>query len=156
MWVRSPFEKMKYLFNFIFPYLRSGVVSKRGAMPREFGRKWGTECLNTSILLPNLLCWNKACHIFDLILILTNFICFISNNTTQIFYYSYCSVISSVISPYNLKNLSRKCTILHSPRVKPLNVSKRRLKLHKSDMYLIVNIWRLEVIWNLRPTRGRF
>ena len=26
------------------------------AMPPEFGRKWGTECLNTRFPLPNLLC----------------------------------------------------------------------------------------------------
>ena len=26
------------------------------AMPPEFGRKWGTECLNTSFPLPTLLC----------------------------------------------------------------------------------------------------
>ena len=26
------------------------------AMPPEFGGKWGTECLNTTVLLPILLC----------------------------------------------------------------------------------------------------
>ena len=30
LWVQSPLEKMKYLFKFIFPFLRSGVKAKRG------------------------------------------------------------------------------------------------------------------------------
>ena len=30
LWVRSPLEEMKYLFKFIFPFLRSGVEVKRG------------------------------------------------------------------------------------------------------------------------------
>ena len=30
LWVRSPLEEMKYLLKFIFPFLRSGVETKRG------------------------------------------------------------------------------------------------------------------------------
>ena len=30
MWVRSSLEETKYLFKFIFPFLRSGVEAKRG------------------------------------------------------------------------------------------------------------------------------
>ena len=30
LWVRSPLEDMKYLFIFIFSFLRSGVEAKRG------------------------------------------------------------------------------------------------------------------------------
>ena len=62
LWVRSPLEEMKYLLKFIFPFLRSGVEVKRGVefchstMPPEFGRKWGTECLNAKFPLPTLLC----------------------------------------------------------------------------------------------------
>ena len=48
LWVRFPFEEVKYL---IFSFLCSGVEVKRSeefhhSMPPEFGRKWGTECLN--------------------------------------------------------------------------------------------------------------
>ena len=62
-WVRSPLEEMKYLLKFIFPFLRSGAEAKCGVefchsrhtMSPEFGRKWGTECLNTRFPLPILL-----------------------------------------------------------------------------------------------------
>ena len=50
---------MKYLLIFIFPFLRSGVelnFATQQAMPPEFGRKWGTECLNARFPLPTLLC----------------------------------------------------------------------------------------------------
>ena len=40
------------------------------AMPPEFGRKWGTECLNTRFPLPTLLC---AGYSVKLILIYFNF-----------------------------------------------------------------------------------
>ena len=30
LWVRSPLEEMKYLFKFIFPFLRSSVEAKHG------------------------------------------------------------------------------------------------------------------------------
>ena len=66
LWVRSPLEEMKYLLKFIFP---SGVDTRakkrlsaalssatQHAMPPEFGRKWGTECLSTRFSLPILLC----------------------------------------------------------------------------------------------------
>ena len=53
--VRSLFEKMKYLFKFIFPFLRSGVEAKRSvefghSMSPEFSGKWGTDFINTSSL----------------------------------------------------------------------------------------------------------
>ena len=50
---------MKYLFTFIFSFLRSGVEAKRGVesttqneILSEFGGKWATECLNTRFPLP--------------------------------------------------------------------------------------------------------
>ena len=37
--------------------LRAALSSApQHAMPPEFGRKWGTECLNTRFPLPTLLC----------------------------------------------------------------------------------------------------
>ena len=30
LWVRSPLEEMKYLLKFIFPFVSSGVETKRG------------------------------------------------------------------------------------------------------------------------------
>ena len=53
----------RYLLKFIFPFLRSGVEAlsaaltsaTQHAMPLEFGRKWGTGCLNTRLPLPTLL-----------------------------------------------------------------------------------------------------
>ena len=66
---------MKYLYTFIFPFLRSGVEAKRlssatqHAMPSELGGKWGTVCLNTGFPLPNLL---FAGYSVILILILTH------------------------------------------------------------------------------------
>ena len=60
LWVRSPLEEMKYLLKFIFalvPRLSAALSSAtQHAMPPEFGRKWGTECLNTRFPLPTLLC----------------------------------------------------------------------------------------------------
>ena len=38
MWVRSSLEEMKYLFKFIFPFLRSGVGTKRGVEFRHSTR----------------------------------------------------------------------------------------------------------------------
>ena len=43
-----PLEEMKYLFKCIFSFLPSGVEAKR-VMPPEFGRKFGTESLNTKV-----------------------------------------------------------------------------------------------------------
>ena len=49
---------MKYLFKFIFLFLRSGVRQRvafssathtQQVMPPEFGGKFGTECLNTRV-----------------------------------------------------------------------------------------------------------
>ena len=58
LWVRSPLEEIKY---FIFPFLwcpgQAALSSAtQHAMTREFGRKWGTECLNTRFPLFTLLC----------------------------------------------------------------------------------------------------
>ena len=39
LWVRSPFEVMKYLFTFIFSFLRFGVEAKRGVVFRHSTRK---------------------------------------------------------------------------------------------------------------------
>ena len=58
--VMNPFYIQMY---FIFSFL--ALVSSRSAalnsatqhaMPPESGRKWGTDCLNTSFLMPTLLC----------------------------------------------------------------------------------------------------
>ena len=58
-----PLEEMKYLLKFIFPFFAlvsrlSAALSSgtQHAIPPEFGRKWGTECLNTRFPLPTLLC----------------------------------------------------------------------------------------------------
>ena len=61
--VRSPLEEVKYLFKFIFPFLRSSVEQSAALnssiqlkIPPELVRKSGTECLNTRLPLPTLLC----------------------------------------------------------------------------------------------------
>ena len=53
---------MKYLLNLYFHFFallsRLSVAlssATQHAMPSEFGRKWGTECLNTRFSLPTLL-----------------------------------------------------------------------------------------------------
>ena len=57
LWVRFPLEEIKYLFTFIFPFLRSGVVAKSGVEFHHSVRvKWETECLTTKFPLPTLLC----------------------------------------------------------------------------------------------------
>ena len=63
LWVRSPLEEMKYLLKFYFHFFAlvsrlSAALSSASqyAMPPEFGRKWGTHCLNTRFSLPTLLC----------------------------------------------------------------------------------------------------
>ena len=54
---------MKFLFIFIFPFLRPGTEPKCGvefatqhAMPPELAGKCGTKCLNIRLILPTLLC----------------------------------------------------------------------------------------------------
>ena len=51
LWVRFPLEEMKYLYFHFFALVsrQSAALSSatQHAMPPEFGRKWGTECLNT-------------------------------------------------------------------------------------------------------------
>ena len=48
-------DEMKYLFKFIFSFLRF-EANIQHAMPPEFGVQWGTECLKTRFPLPTLLC----------------------------------------------------------------------------------------------------
>ena len=62
LWVRYPPEEMKYLFTFLFSFLRSGVKAKRGVEFRhsirnasKIPRKVGTEWRNTKFPLPTLL-----------------------------------------------------------------------------------------------------
>ena len=47
-------------------------------MPPEFGRKWGTECLNTRLPLPTLLCARNSVKLIfkKIINIVGNFIFF--------------------------------------------------------------------------------
>ena len=47
LWVRSTLEGMEYLFNFIFPFLRSSVEAKSGV---EFSH----STRNTSRIRPNV------------------------------------------------------------------------------------------------------
>ena len=51
---------VKYLLKFIFPFLRSGVETKRGVLPRNTQCLQNPaergECLNTKFPLPTLLC----------------------------------------------------------------------------------------------------
>ena len=58
----NPLEKIKYLFKFVFLFIRSGIEAKpelssvtQHSMLPEFGGKWITECLNTRFPLPTLL-----------------------------------------------------------------------------------------------------
>ena len=44
LWVRLPLEEMKYLFKYIFSFLRSGVEAKRDV---EF--RHSTQCLQNSV-----------------------------------------------------------------------------------------------------------
>ena len=44
LWVRSPFEEVKYLFKFIFPFLRSGLKEKT----RRWALTFNTQCLQNS------------------------------------------------------------------------------------------------------------
>ena len=63
LWVRSPLGEMKYLLEFIFPFLRSGVEAKRGVdfchLTRNASRirqKMGNRKSYTRFPLPTLLC----------------------------------------------------------------------------------------------------
>ena len=50
LWVRSPFEEIKYLLKFIFLFIRNGVGRELRQLTKcfeKFGGKWKTECLNT-------------------------------------------------------------------------------------------------------------
>ena len=54
---RTQLEKNKYLFKFIYSFLRSksAVLSSavQNAMPPEFGGKWETECHKTRFPIPD-------------------------------------------------------------------------------------------------------
>ena len=54
LWVRSPLEEMKYLFKFIFPFLRSGVKAKCGVEFRYSCNESGERSILTlgSLCLP--------------------------------------------------------------------------------------------------------
>ena len=60
------FEEMKYMFKFIFSFLLRSLVlvlrqsaalssATQHVMPREFGGKWGSECLNNRLPLCTLI-----------------------------------------------------------------------------------------------------
>ena len=53
VWVRSPFDEIKYFF-FFFLLNQSATLSSisQHAMPPEPSGKWATECLNTRFLFP--------------------------------------------------------------------------------------------------------
>ena len=59
LWIRSPLEEVKYLYFHFYALMSKQSVAlssaTKHAMPPEFGRKWGTECLITSFPLPTLL-----------------------------------------------------------------------------------------------------
>ena len=62
LWVRSPLEEMKYLFKFIFPFLRAGLETKCGVEFRQLARnasiirrKVGNKVSHTRFPLPSLL-----------------------------------------------------------------------------------------------------
>ena len=62
LWIRFPFEKMKYLLyniQFFFAVVWTGKARLNSAaehtMPVEFCGKWGTECLDTMLPLPTLM-----------------------------------------------------------------------------------------------------
>ena len=55
LWVRSPLEEMKYYIS-ISSLWCLVCSATQYAMPPEFGRKGGTEYLNTTFPLPTLQC----------------------------------------------------------------------------------------------------
>ena len=56
LWVRSQLEEMKYLFKFIFPFLRSNVEPNRGF---ELGHSTCNECGKREVLKPCSLCHTR-------------------------------------------------------------------------------------------------
>ena len=57
LWVRSPFDEIKYLFTFIYSFLRSGVETKRGIEFRHSTSNASrTESGERSILTLGFLC----------------------------------------------------------------------------------------------------
>ena len=53
------------------------------AMPLEFGRKWGTECLNTRVPLPTLLCEGYSVKlIYFRYILLSIYLIFVYYNTS--------------------------------------------------------------------------
>ena len=60
LWVRSPLEGIRSIYLRLYFHFFA-LVSRQSAAfsfrtPPEFGREWGTECINTSFSLPTLLC----------------------------------------------------------------------------------------------------
>ena len=45
-----------HFFGLVSSLIAALTSATQHAMPPEFGRKWGTECLNTKFPLPTLLC----------------------------------------------------------------------------------------------------
>ena len=58
LFVRFPLKEILYFHFFALASSRSAAFNSatQHGMPPEFGRKWGTECLNTKFALPTLLC----------------------------------------------------------------------------------------------------
>ena len=50
LWVRSPLEEMKYLFKFVFPFLRPGAEGKRGVELRHLTQEIGYIAKEKSIV----------------------------------------------------------------------------------------------------------
>ena len=59
-----------YFHSFALVLRLSAALSSatQHAMPPEFGRKWGTECLNTSFPLPTLLCAGYSVKLIEFLL----------------------------------------------------------------------------------------
>ena len=72
-------------FHFIALVSRTSAAlssATQHTMPSEFGRKWGTECLNTEFLLPTLQCAGYSVKLIYFIFIYTKLkICHESNKT---------------------------------------------------------------------------
>ena len=67
LWVRSPLEEIKYVFKFIFRFLRSGVEARSGVEFRHSARnafKNSVENLEQSVLTLGSLC--MPCCVWDI------------------------------------------------------------------------------------------
>ena len=55
--IRGSFDvRMSFIFTLVSRQNAALSFATQPAMPPEFGRKWGTECLNIRFPLPTLLC----------------------------------------------------------------------------------------------------